>query len=158
MRKYVLQDRTSGLYMVTSVSSNDGADFANENTVSIYPRAKSPLDAEVWTTDSKLVAHYVRDYSTPWYNSSMETPKHDYEPGDGKLQVVELKISIEATVRSGKRVPNMREVLVHKQRVAKSKTEKAELQYWIDQYDSGKEFGQPMIYDLLTYSMELVDA
>ena len=28
------------------------------------------------------IAEYVRQFSTPWYNSSEETPEHSYEPDE----------------------------------------------------------------------------
>lgn len=50
-----------------------GADFSNGSTYYLNTVEDDP----VWCTDDLITAVYAKYISTPWYNSSMETPTHD---------------------------------------------------------------------------------
>lgn len=49
------------------------ADFSNDYTVYLNTDETDPI----WCTPDLITAVYAKYISTPWYNSSMETPTHD---------------------------------------------------------------------------------
>lgn len=55
----------------------------------------SEHDDRVWIVDSKIIAGYVRMFSTEWYNAGYDTPSHSFKPED--LEVVEIKIVVSET-------------------------------------------------------------
>jgi hypothetical protein len=97
-RLYGLRHIESGNLLRVEIQSNDGRNFCGDS--------RAELDHNDWnehhlyTTDEMYKAEYVRNFSTPWYNSSEETPQHDYEPEE--LQVVEIHRIITITPKKVK--------------------------------------------------------
>ena len=81
--QYALRHIKSGKLLGFSVSSNDNGDFCNDTEVSL-----DEFNKNIWYTSTPEQAAYVRQFSTPWYNADMDTPNHDYEPGD--LEVIKI--------------------------------------------------------------------
>lgn len=90
---YVLRHKDSRKYLSPSVSSNDGGEFCGDTTTTLYADVDDVLEA--WRAEESAEhAEYVRQHSTPWYNSSMLTPKHEYEPDELEVCVVSSRVTI----------------------------------------------------------------
>ena len=88
---YVLRHIESGCFLRMERSSNAGADFCGDYTVKIdhYHGDGDRLNEETWYAEEAYGAEFVRQFSTPWFNSCERTPQHGYDPEE--LEVVELE-------------------------------------------------------------------
>lgn len=87
---YRLRCKSNGQYLGVSVTANPStADFCGDTTVTLVDYGKHYVP---WEMESAEQAEYVRQFSTPWYNSSMDTPKHHYTADE--LEVVRVEMAI----------------------------------------------------------------
>lgn len=115
-----------------NVESNKGKDCCGETTVSLDTYSKNR-----WTTETLVGAEWVRNNSTEWYNSEMETPSHSFEPEE--LEVI--KIVTEETVSTESfTLPTYEEYI-------KEKYEKSEPKHY-EYLMSLVKKGEEMRYDL----------
>lgn len=70
---------------VTFYITNHDADFSNGSTVYLDTDSTQPM----WTTTDLTTAIYAKYISTEWYNSSMETPTHQYKWDPQDIEVVD---------------------------------------------------------------------
>ena len=84
-------------------TSNEGSQFCNDNTTYL-----SEHEDNIWSVDDPVIAEYVRNFSTEWYNADFETPKHDFK--SNKLQVVKIEV-ITNTEPVDLKIPTMEKYL-----------------------------------------------
>lgn len=84
MKIYALREIVSKKFLRPYAQSNGDAEFCNDCTITIEVD-DSPC---FWTTTDLMLANYVRNVSTGWYNSCYVAPSHEYKPSD--LEIVEL--------------------------------------------------------------------
>lgn len=84
MKVYALREIETKRYLSIKTYSNEGEEYCNECTVKL----KADTSLTPWSTTNLTLVQYVRDISTPWYNSCVETPNHGYKPEE--LEIVEL--------------------------------------------------------------------
>ena len=84
--KYILIHKESGKTLgFTETTNGPDAYCCGESTVSL------DIDSDrTWFAESPLHAGYVRDNSTPWYNSDHRTPMHCFEADELKVCKVEV--------------------------------------------------------------------
>ena len=70
---------------VTFSINTHNADFSNGSTIYLGTDPTDPI----WTTTDLTTAIYTKYISTPWYNSSMETPTHLFKWGQEDIEVVD---------------------------------------------------------------------
>ena len=70
---------------VTFSINTHNADFSNGTTIYLGIDSTDPI----WTTTDLTTAIYTKYISTPWYNSSMETPTHLFKWGQEDIEVVD---------------------------------------------------------------------
>lgn len=68
---------------VTFNMNTHNSDFSNGYTVYL----SNDKTNNIWTTDDIRIASYVKYVSTPWFNSTIITPTHDFKPND--LEIVD---------------------------------------------------------------------
>jgi len=91
-----------------------------------------------WLVDDPLVAEYVRNYSTEWYNAEYRTPSHEFEADE--LKVVKVTITEEYDDLNVE-IPSFEEYIEKKY-----KKENPEHYYYLmKQY---KEYGNSITYSL----------
>lgn len=71
----------------------------------------SKLGQTTWLVNTQIHAEFVRNQSTRWYNSSYDTPTHNFKPEE--LEVVEVEIIINMNVVQS-RLPTPEEYFTHK--------------------------------------------
>lgn len=85
--KYGIRLKKTKELLTLDVSYNgDDAEFCGENTYTLCTYGKFP-----YLTDKPEIAEYVRQFSTPWYNSSQETPEHGNICKANELEIVEVE-------------------------------------------------------------------
>lgn len=85
IKKFGLRIKKTGKLVRFSTRSNEGKDFCGDTTTEL-----NDYGDQDWLVDKALVAEYVRNFSTEWYNAGYETPLHHYEPEE--LEVVQVTI------------------------------------------------------------------
>lgn len=86
--QYGLREIKTGKMVTYSVSSNGDAEDCGPTTT----RLSTDDDEPLWLVDIPEQAEYVRNYSTDWYNSSHNTPEHNFEKNN--FEVVKVKTEI----------------------------------------------------------------
>lgn len=88
MKIFALRHKTEGWFAGFTVTSNgDEAGFCNDTEVQLDRHIVWGFTEGLWVTTSKEVADKVAITDTPWYNSSVESPRNPYA---GWLEVVEF--------------------------------------------------------------------
>ena len=90
IEKYGLRLKKTGKLLGFSISSNEGRDFCGEYTVEL-----EDYSDQTWLVDDPIVAEYARNFNTPWYNSSMESPQNHFKAED--LEVVKISSIVTET-------------------------------------------------------------
>lgn len=88
--KYGLQNIKTGKLIGYTITSNGDGGYCGDTTVKLCE-----TEDNMWLVDTAVNAEYVRNFSTPWYNSSEKAPEHNLKPKEWK--VVEVVIKVEAT-------------------------------------------------------------
>jgi len=91
--EYALRHISSGKLLRYSTESNEGGEFCGNFTITLHETDYG--DYPIWTTDKAYIAAYVRQYSTPWYNSSLISPTHGFKASE--LEVIKRCISMTLT-------------------------------------------------------------
>jgi len=92
MIKYGLKHIKENRRITYGISSNSDGDSCNENQYYLTTSG----DAE-WVVKKAELAEWVRQNSTPWYNSEYETPTNDFKPEElevVKIETIETKIIV----------------------------------------------------------------
>ncbi len=113
---YALRHIKSGTLLIMERSSNNGADFCNDQTVRLeqaYGDDPGDWNPDTWYIDTALNAEFVRQFSTEWYNSSERTPQHSFKPKD--LEVVQVERTVK-TLQIEAKVPTFEEFIELKYR------------------------------------------
>ena len=79
---YMLKHK--GKFLRFYVSQHD-ADFSMGSTVYLNEDTCNPI----WTTENLNLATYVKYFSTPWFNSTMDNPTHEYKYSPKDIEVVD---------------------------------------------------------------------
>lgn len=86
MKIFGLKHKTLGI-LGLSITSNDDAEFCNQTSVSLekwYP------GSPIFFVETFEKAQFVKENSTPWYNSTIEHPEHSFKSKDLKIFEVEV--------------------------------------------------------------------
>lgn len=84
--------------LVTYDVEHHGRDFS---TGSIVKLNIDESNNNIWLVDHEIKAEYTRHFSTSWYNSSIDTPSHDFKPEElitvkvetiQKIEPIDVKI------------------------------------------------------------------
>lgn len=102
---YALRHIKAGKLLTYIESSNDGGDFCNSTRVDLDHNDYGNINT-TWYTDAAWKAEYVRQFSTEWYNSGLECPRHGYEPEE--LEIIEV-YRIITTKKVESHVPSLKE-------------------------------------------------
>ena len=86
MKLYALRLIKNKRYLAVIASSNEGSRYCNECSYELTDISES--EYPIWVTNDVRLAQYVREVSTPWYNSEPRFPTNNYEPED--IEIVEL--------------------------------------------------------------------
>jgi hypothetical protein len=138
---YALRHIKDGKLLSYIEASNEGGDFCNSTRVDL-DTDNDPK--RIWYTDEAWKADYVRNFSTEWYNSGMECPRHSYEPEE--LEVVKIKRLITTEVVKSN-VPSLKKYF--EMRYAKSDPD--HYQYLMDEMKRvpGRGWYAYSMYDLV---------
>ena len=122
--KYGLREKKTGVILKVNIRSNDDQDYCNDTTVTLETYGQSD-----WLVDSASQAEYVRNFSTPWYNSSNDTPTHSFKVKELEVVEVVLQVSIIKDVS----VPTVKEFFIKQY-----KNEPEHLAYVLKELESHK--------------------
>lgn len=86
---YALREKKTGKMVGYDERMNTG-DMCNDTTVEL-----SMHSSKVWTCSEAWRAEWVKNTSTEWYNSSLQTPKHGFDIDPDEFEVVKYTITIE---------------------------------------------------------------
>lgn len=86
MKLYALRLIKNKRYLAVVASSNEGCRYCNECSYELTDISES--EYPIWVVNDVRLAQYVREVSTPWYNSEPRFPTNNYEPED--IEIVEL--------------------------------------------------------------------
>lgn len=136
--KFGLRHKKSGkLLSINSYHNGDEAQFCNESTT--YELEEGNEDP--WLVEDSINVEYVRNFSTPWYNTNYNSPKHKYRSED--LELIKLEIETELSVVSDVKVPTARQYLISRY----YKKDPKYLETILKQLDGGAEYTYTL-YDL----------
>ena len=83
MKLYTLRHKKEGWFAKFTVRSNgDDAEFCNDTSVEL-----DRYGDNIWVSTSRESAEKVASTLVPWYNSSVDSPEHNFV---GELEVVEF--------------------------------------------------------------------
>lgn len=101
-----------------------------------------------WMVKDKYTAEYVRNNSTPWYNSDETTPLHDYKPE--QLEVIEVEIISQVKLLHVT-IPTLKQMLTWK-----AEKDKGHLRY-LDMLEKGGKETRKWAYSLYDLQNYLLD-
>lgn len=128
----------NSLLGVDSESDNSGESIGTYYTLSYN---QDPI----WMVKNKLIASYVRVFSTEWYNAGYETPINPYEPEE--LDVV--KIEVRCEIEEPYPVPTFEEYMNKRYNTKGEKSYAPDwYEYIMKEHKPLGKFGHYSLYDL----------
>lgn len=87
MKYYIVRQRSTGYYGQISISSNEGAEFANANTFTLEFSSEPDV---MWTPKNKPNIDAMKN--TPWYNSDEANPELSKNIKESDIEIIEFEI------------------------------------------------------------------
>lgn len=131
--RYGLRHRKTGNLIGFYTTSNEGADFCNDSTYTLCEHSN-----KTWLVQDPKHAEYVRNFSTPWYNASYDSPQHSFEAEE--LEVVEYKVELKPVEV---KIPTVKEYL----KLQYAKRDPEHYEYVLKELESGADITYSL-YDL----------
>lgn len=86
MKLYALRLIKNKHYLSVVASSNEGSRYCGEYSYELADMSES--EYPIWVVSDIRLAQYVREISTPWYNSEPRFPTNNFNSED--IEIVEL--------------------------------------------------------------------
>lgn len=114
MKKITKTQTKYGLYhkkenrLLTYDIEYHGRDFSTSTIVTLNI---DESNVSIWLVDDEIKAEYARHFSTPWYNSSIDTPSHDFKPEE----LITVKVEITQKIKPvDVKIPTVEEFIKEK--------------------------------------------
>lgn len=104
MKKITKTETKYGLYhkkenrLLTYDVERHGRDFS---TGAIVVLNTDESNVSIWLVDHEIKAEYARHFSTPWYNSTIDTPSHNFKPEElitVKVETIQIIESVDVKI------------------------------------------------------------
>ena len=147
---YGLKHKESGNLIKFFTTSNRGGDFCVDYSYNLVEDNDNGDLGSLWLVNDPLIAEYVRNFSTKWYNAGMESPYHNFKPEE--LEVV--KVVIETSTIEVK-IPTVEELLISKYGKGGRYEDLNTLNWCLKGIKSGSIESSYDLYELLEYKEEM---
>jgi hypothetical protein len=78
----IYKEKIIGYY----TEENNDAEFCYNTSYTL----DNSIEDKLWIVDNKIIAEYVRNFSTPWFNAHYESPTNPYIKIKDEIQVAEI--------------------------------------------------------------------